>query len=304
MKISGKFLKKFIPYRLYKLIANGVTIVPRYYKYAIEELERNFDLSLEDHVNRDLMLMRKFGHIIDKGLHRDDAAPGHSTAYYNDLKVLVAKMKKTEYATDPTVLWAEEKLERYELLQTHPEQFKPFRQEPPVSQITFEQLETLIKDRRSNRCFTDKPVSDDVVSKLKDVANWAANSCNKQPIRIFVANDQTLAKECLKCCVGGTGFGENIPSFWCFTANVRGYVWPSEMYLPAVDTSLGAQNVFLAAQTLGITGTVLTWGQHTKEDDRLLRQLLNIPEEYSIIFCAVMGYAEYGYIVPARKKAL
>lgn len=301
MKLSGKFLKKLIPYRLYKLIANGFIIVPKYYKGAIDELEHSFDLSLEDHINRDLMLMRKFGHIIDKGLHREDAAPGHSKAYYHNLKELVEKIKKTEYANDPTVIWAEEKLSKYECLQVHPEQFKPFRQEPVASKVTFEQIERLIKDRRSNRCFTDQLVTDEVVTQLKDLANWAANSCNKQPICIFVANEQSLAKECLKCCIGGTGFGENIPSFWCFAANVRGYIWPSEMYLPSVDTSLGAQNVFLAAQTLGITGTILSWGQHTKADDIQLRKLLNIPEDYAIIFCAVMGYAEYSYQTPSRK---
>lgn len=302
MKISGKFLRKFIPYRWYKLLANGFIIVPKYYKDAIRELEQCFDLSLEDHINKDLMLIRKYGHIIDKGLHREDVAPGHSKAFYNELKKLIEKVQRTEYADDPTVLWATEKLVRYESLQTAPEQFTPLRKESPVSHICFEQFEQLIKERRSNRCFADKPVTDDIVHKLKDVANWAANSCNKQPIRIFVANEQNLAKACLKCCAGGTGFGDIIPSFWCFTANVRGYVWPSEMYLPHIDTSLGAQNVFLAAQTLGITGTILTWGQHTQQDDKDLRRLLNIPNDYAIIFCAVMGYAEYGYLTPVRKR--
>ena len=303
MKISGKFLRKFIPYRWYKLLANGFIIVPQYYKDAIRELERSFDLSLEDHIDKDLMLIRKYGHIIDKGLHREDVAPGHSKVFYNELKKLIEKVQRTEYADDPTVLWATEKLVKYESLQIAPEQFIPLRKESPVSQICFEQFEQLIKERRSNRCFTDKPVTDDIVHKLKDVANWAANSCNKQPIRIFVANEQNLAKACLKCCAGGTGFGDIIPSFWCFTANVRGYVWPSEMYHPHIDTSLGAQNVFLAAQTLGITGTILTWGQHTQQDDKDLRQLLNIPNDYAIIFCAVMGYAEYGYLTPIRKRS-
>ena len=302
MKISGKFLRKFMPYRWYKLLANGFIVVPQYYKYAIRELEQCFDLSLEDHISKDLMLIRKYGHIIDKGLHREDVTPGHSKAFYNDLKRLIKKVQHTEYADDPTVLWATEKLVKYESLQTAPEQFTPLRKESPVSHISFEQFEQLIKERRSNRCFTDRPVTDDVVHKLRDVANWAANSCNKQPIRIFVANEQNLAKACLKCCAGGTGFGDVIPSFWCFTANVRGYVWPSEMYLPHIDTSIGAQNVFLAAQTLGITGTILTWGQHTPQDDKDLRRLLKIPDDHAIIFCAVMGYAEYSYLTPERKK--
>lgn len=303
MRFISKALRAILPYRLYKLIANGFIIVPKYYKDVIDELEEHFELSFEDNIDRDLMLIRKFGHIIDKGLHREDVVPGHSKAYFNDLKALVNKIKKTEYADEPTVIWAQEKLAIYESLQTHPEQFKPFRHSIAVSSITFEQLEQLIKERRSNRCFTSQPITSETIAKLKDVANWAANSCNKQPIRIFVANEQSLAKECLKCCIGGTGFGENIPSFWCFTANVRGYVWPSEMYLPSIDTSLGAQNVFLAAQTVGITGTILSWGQHTNDDDKRLRSLLNIPNDYSIIFCAVMGYAEYGYLAPSRKNA-
>ena len=36
------------------------------------------------------------------------------------LKQLIKKIKKTEYANDPTVLWAEEKLAKYEQLQSHP----------------------------------------------------------------------------------------------------------------------------------------------------------------------------------------
>ena len=128
------------------------------------------------------------------------------------------------------------------------------------------------------------------------------NSCNKQPIRLFVANKPDLAKECLTCCKGGTGFSDYIPSFWVFAANVRGYVWPSEIYLPAIDTSLGAQNVFLAAHTLGISGTILSWEQKDAAEESKLRALLNIPQDYTIVFCAVMGYPEYGYVTPERKN--
>ena len=105
----------------------------------------------------------------------------------------------------------------------------------------------------------------------------------------------------MTCCKGGTGFSDYIPSFWVFAANVRGYVWPSEMYLPSVDTSLGAQNVFLAAHTLGISGTILSWAQKSKEEEAKLRSLLSIPNDYTIVFCAAMGYPEYGYVTPERK---
>lgn len=37
MKISGKFLKVLIPYKIYKLIANGFIVVPKYYKEILTE---------------------------------------------------------------------------------------------------------------------------------------------------------------------------------------------------------------------------------------------------------------------------
>lgn len=40
MKISGKFLKVLIPYKIYKLIANGFIVVPKYYKEILTETER------------------------------------------------------------------------------------------------------------------------------------------------------------------------------------------------------------------------------------------------------------------------
>lgn len=302
MKISGKFLRKFIPYGWYKLLANGFIIVPKYYKDAIRELEQCFDLSLKDHINKDLMLIRKYGHILDKGLHRRDIAPGHSRNYYILLKELVDRLSTSKFSSDPTYLWACEKLSKYESLQENPENFQPLDSKLQESTISYDELFELIKSRRSNRFFKEKEVSDDVVNKLKETVNWAANSCNKQPIRLFVANKPNLAKECLTCCKGGTGFSDYIPSFWVFTANVRGYVWPSEMYLPAIDTSLGAQNVFLAAHTLGISGTILSWGQKDAAEESKLRALLNIPHDYTIVFCAVMGYPEYGYVTPERKN--
>lgn len=300
----GQILKKILPLRIYKLIANGFIIVPAYYKSTIDELELFHNLSLQKDEKQDFLLMKKYAHILDKGLHRTDAEPGHSKIYYHELKSIINNLKDTKYAKDPTYTWASEKLSYYEILQNQPNEFKHFGTKPVISNLTYEQLFELIKERRSNRYFLDKYVTEDIILKLKSVSNWAASSCNKQPVRLFVTNKPDLAKKCLRCCAGSTGFGKNIPSFWAFTANIRGYTYPSEMFLPSVDTSLGAQNVFLAAQTLGLSGTILSWGQHSQSDEANLRQLLNIPVDYSIIFCAVIGYAESNYLTPYRKTSI
>lgn len=300
-KLIGKILKNIVPLWIYKLIANGAIIVPAYYKGIIADVERNFNMSLEDSDEKALLLMRKYGHIIDKGLHRKDAESGHSKEYYILLSKIVERIKKTTYADDPTVIWAQEKLKAYESLQEDRD-FQPLRGNKPIVDMSIEQFERLVKARRSNRDFSIKNISDANIRRLKEIANWAASSCNKQPIFIYTTNNPQLAAQCLKCCKGGTGFSSNIPSFWVFTADILGYVWPSEIYLPIVDTCLGVQNVMLEATTLGLSATILSWAQKSEEEERELRRLLNIPINHQIILCAVMGYANSEFKTPARKN--
>lgn len=300
-KKIGALLRRLLPFKLYKLIANGFIVIPAYYKTVIQDAENYLDCSLQENDKKEMMLLRKYAHIIDKGLHRKDAEPGHSHSIYILLKQNIQRFQGTEYEQDPTYQWTLSKLKLYEELQTSPETFKSLQEEVVAPEINFNQLSSLIKLRRSNRVFKERTLSEDIIEKLNEVVNWAANSCNKQPIKLFKTNNPSLAKECLKCCKGGTGFGNFIPSFWVFTADVRAYVWPSEMFLPAIDVSLGAQNVFLAATTLGISGTILSWAQKNKEEERRLRQLLKIEPEYDIIFCAVLGYAEVNNLPPQRK---
>lgn len=300
-KFIGAILRKILPFRFYKLIANGFIIVPAYYNSIIKDIEKYIDCSALDSHEKDVMFMRKFAHIIDKGLHRKDIAPGHSKSIYELLKKELDNLKDSKYKNDPTYEWAVNKLKLYEQLQLEPYNFHPLNSEHQAPIVDFNVLFNLIKERRSNRIFKRIKLSYDAIVALSETVNWAANSCNKQPIKLFSTNKPDIAVECLRCCRGGTGFSDFIPSFWAFTADVRAYVWPTEMYLPAIDTSLGAQNLFLAATTLGISGTILTWAQKTKQDELKLRQLLNIPEEYSIIFCAVLGYADVENVTPARK---
>lgn len=300
-KSIGKILRKLLPLKYYKLVANGFIMVPYYYKGIITDAEKNFDFAQEDTNEKTLLMMRKYAHVIDKGLHREDASPGHSKNYYILLKECVEKLEHTKFKDDLTIRWAKDKLEAYEKLQTCAS-FKPLHGKPVESPVTFETFEKLVKERRSNRDFSDRPVSQSDIDSLKRLANWASSSCNKQPIEIYATNDSVLAAKCLKCCKGGTGFSPHIPSFWAFSCSIVGYVWPSEIFLPVVDTCLGIQNVMLGATTLGMSGTLLSWAQKSEEEEARLKQLLHIPPHHQIILCGVIGYAKSNFITPTRKS--
>ena len=105
-KIIGKLLRKILPYKIYKLIANGFILVPRYYKTFIQDTEKYMDISMQNDDQKDILLMRKYGHIIDKGLHRKDAEPGHSKNIYYLLKQTIDKLSQNSIKKDPTYLWA------------------------------------------------------------------------------------------------------------------------------------------------------------------------------------------------------
>lgn len=301
-KLVGKILRKILPLKIYKLIANGGIIVPKYYGSLIEDAERYMDLSSKDSIKKDILLLRKYAHIIDKGLHREDAEPGHSSTTYVGLKTLVDKLAKTDYINDPSYKWAKDRLHKYEILQNNYPRFEHLQGDVPKIDLgNYDTLFEIIKQRRSCRDFEKKELNVQVINKICAVADWASSSCNKQPLKIFVTNNPSIANECLKCCKGGTGFSSFIPSFWVITVNCRGYVWPTEIMLPTLDGSLGLQNMLLIAHTLGVSGTILSWAQSSVQEEIKLRKLLSIPEDCIIICCVVMGYPKSYFKVPLRK---
>ena len=273
-------------------------VVPKYYQSLINEFEKYYEYAAVDTPEKNLLLLRKQAHILDKGVQRKSAEPGHGRECRREvahrLQGLTEEQKK-----DPTVGWALQVIEKYDALQRGDR----VKHLPPTAQspISSEQLFDLIMLRRSNRCFKNLMIPMEVACKMLRTLNWAASSCNKQPVKCFFTLEPSVAENALHCCKGGTGFDGTIPSFWCFCADSRGYVWPTEATLPYIDVALGAQNFFLTATTLGISGTVLSWAQHDVNDEQSLRKILGIPPEYVIAFCSVMGYAEYEYTTPARK---
>ncbi len=55
-------------------------------------------------------------------------------------------------------------------------------------------LEEAIRSRRSVRGFLDKPVPQDVLEKVFELAQWAPSNCNIQPWNVLVASGETRDK--------------------------------------------------------------------------------------------------------------
>lgn len=246
---------------------------------------------------RNKQLIRKYAHMIDKGLHNENVEAGHSKDVF---KKLVNLLNKTNYAQDPSMEWAKDKIEIYKTLQSKGK-ITPLGEGVIKPQLEFSDIFNLIKSRRTNRVFLPKKVSEKVLIKLLEVVNYSSSSCNKQPIKLYVTNNPETALRCLKNCKGGTNYGHYIPVFISFCADMSAYILPNEMYLPSIDVSLGAQNIFLSAKSLGLSGSILSWAQKDRLEEKNIRKMLKIAKSDQIIFNAVLGYESKTYITPKRK---
>ncbi|MDH7513862.1 MAG: nitroreductase family protein [Clostridiales bacterium] len=201
--------------------------------------------------------------------------------------------------TDPSVAWAIQKLQDYEEIQRSGSPYKP---EPYISTCCkCNQLIDAIKTRRSIRWYENRPVDDETVLRIIESVNWAPSSCNRQPAKVFVTNNPELSRRCLELCSGSSGFSDYVPLFLIFASDPRAYEMPREVMMPYIDVSLGVQNCILVAHSLGISITLLTWAQSSKQQDKQLRRLLLIPDSCQIIVNATGGYPAFGAKVPARK---
>lgn len=243
-------------------------------------------------------MLRKYAHILDKGLQRQDSEPGHSLGWYQMAQEALLQIQDPVVLSDPSIEWARQRIREYELLQQghHPDRLDL------ETCLKYKALVHLIKARRSIRFYGSKEVDLETLERILGVIAWSATSCNRQTAKVFVAKDPALVKQCLATCIGATNFGEIVPVFLCFCADLRSYNMPHELFLPATDAALGMQNCSLIAHTLGLSLTFLTWAQHTPEEDKELRSLLGIPSHYQIVANGTLGYPEFGTPTPLRKS--
>lgn len=246
--------------------------------------------------------LRKYAHILDKGLQRCDFQPGHSNEFYQFAITALDNIKTKEMRQDPSVIWAVNKICEFEHLQKN--ECKNESLLPPVTKTIchYDDLVDAIKTRRSIRNFSNKPLLSSDIEKIVEVINWSPSSCNRQTARVFIADSEDLVKKCMKVNDGATGFSEYVPCFMSFCSDLRAYDMPIEMTLPFIDIALGIQNCCLVAHSLGVGMTILNWTHHREDQERQLRSLLGIPKYYRIIANAVLGYPDKGAPTPARKS--
>jgi len=148
------------------------------------------------------------------------------------------------------------------------------------------ELFNLAAKRRSIRRYTGEKVSDEVVNEILKVALLAPSSWGRHPVEFVVVRDKEMIKKISRCKRMGAG---PLP-----TADVAIVVMvdKSDCELWIEDAAVASTYILLAAEQFGIGACWIHMrnraGQRTTADEEI-RQLLNVPEKYSVLNVVALG---------------
>lgn len=157
----------------------------------------------------------------------------------------------------------------------------------------------LLKRHRSIRKFKDNPVDQKLVETLVQAGQCAATSSFIQACTVIQVHDQT-ARARLCACAAGQPYVKDAPIFLVFCADMKRHKLAcamhdspmlsgfTEQFLTAsVDCALFAQNVLIAAESVGLGGCYIG---AIRNEIAEVDQILDLPELVYPVFGMCLGY--------------
>lgn len=112
---------------------------------------------------------------------------------------------------------------------------------------------SVLEARHSQRTFTDQPFDAETMSRIYQAIRLAPSSCNRQAILVRVIWDNSDLVALGRLLVGGADWLAYAYVVLLLFADMRAYKSPIEKnYMPWLDAGFVAENVYLAAEALGL----------------------------------------------------
>ncbi|MFL3653305.1 MAG: nitroreductase family protein [Pseudoalteromonas sp.] len=167
--------------------------------------------------------------------------------------------------------------------------------------ISFEQLEVLYKQRRSIRWYEDKAVDISLINKAVDIATQAPSACNRQPFKFHTVMNKDKVKKVADCAMGTTGFSHNLQTIIAVVGDLSAYPAERDRHVIYIDGSLVTMQLMLALETLGLSTCAINWPDiETRE--KMLDELLGLNKHERTIMLLAVGYADPKGGIPFSQK--
>ena len=169
-------------------------------------------------------------------------------------------------------------------------------------------LMELVRQRRSVRRYSDRPVAKEDILKCLEAARLAPSACNSQPWHFIVIDDPALRTRIAGRIFTGiysmNKFAQEAPVLVAVVsersrllASLGGQVRDTRYRL--VDLGIATEHFILQAEELGIGSCWIGWF-----DEKALKQELMLPFGKKIDVVISLGYPREEKIVPRMRKPL
>jgi nitroreductase len=167
-----------------------------------------------------------------------------------------------------------------------------------------------IKSRRAIRSYEDKPVPESAIQTILEAATYAPSAINVQPWKFTIITNKAemkrlsdIAKPALIRMLpdvgdeGLAGLKKRLldPNYSIFyNAPLLIYVSGAKSPYVVYDCSMAAQNMMLAAYTLGI-GSCWIGTAVPSANDPKIKSSLGVPEDLDVHTAVIFGYPKGGF---------
>jgi nitroreductase len=144
----------------------------------------------------------------------------------------------------------------------------------------------LLKNRRSQRIFNSKDISEENLNFILKCITEAPSSCNRQSINIRIIKERNLKEILSGLLVGGVG--------WCQRANIILLIFADQDaykekldFMPYLDSGVQIMNTYLACESINI-GCCYINPNVRKENKKIFQEKFG-----NRIFCGALGIGYY-----------
>jgi Nitroreductase len=169
------------------------------------------------------------------------------------------------------------------------------------SDISFEQLEVLFKQRRSVRWYKNKPVDLNLINKAVDIATQAPSACNRQPFKFHTVMNKDKVQKVADCAMGTVGFSHNLQTIIAVVGDLSSYPAERDRHVIYIDGSLVTMQLMLALETLGLNTCAINWPD-IEVREKMLDKLLGLEKYERTIMLLAVGYADPQGGIPFSQK--
>jgi nitroreductase len=176
----------------------------------------------------------------------------------------------------------------------------------------------VLKSRRAIRSYEDKAVPDSALKTMLEAATYAPSAINVQPWKFTIVTSKAemkrlsdMAKPVLARSLpdvgdeGLVGLKKRLsdPNYNIFyNAPLLIFVSGAKSPYAVYDCSMAAQNMMLAAYTLGIGSCWIGTAVRTANDPKVKAEL-GVPDDHDVHAAIILGYPKGGFPKAPEKRA-